>query len=123
RHIDAVYQLAADMGGIGFISRHFASVARNNSLINLNMLQAAHDRGVKKLLFASTACVYNLDKQRATTVAPLKEEDAHPAAPEKGYGWEKLYTEQLCQYFREDYGLETRIVRLHNVYGPLGTYD
>ena len=123
RNIDEVYHLAADMGGIGFITQHFAVVARNNSLINLHMLHAAHEQGVEKLLFASTACVYNLAKQRAASVAPLKEEDAHPAAPEKGYGWEKLYAEQLCAYFREDYGLATSVARLHNVYGPLGTYE
>jgi len=121
--IDDVFNLAADMGGIGFITRYFASVARNNSLINLNMLEASRHNGVKRFLFTSSACVYNQSKQQTPDAHGLREEDAHPAAPEKGYGWEKLYAEQLCGYYREDYGLDARVVRLHNAYGPLGTYE
>ena len=123
RGMDDVYHLAADMGGIGFISRNFASVARNNSLVNLHMLHASQRESVERFLFSSTACVYNLDKQRSPDATPLRECDAHPAAPEKGYGWEKLYAEQLCAYYRQDFGLATRIARLHNIFGPLGTYD
>jgi nucleoside-diphosphate-sugar epimerase len=87
------------------------------------MLQASRANGVKKFLFSSSACVYAQFKQKSADVAPLREEDAHPADPEPGYGWEKLFTEQMCRYYRKDYGLDTRIVRFHNVYGPLGTYD
>jgi nucleoside-diphosphate-sugar epimerase len=118
-----VYNLAADMGGIGFITRYLASVARNNSLINLNMLEASQQNGVRRFLFTSSACVYNQEKQRRPDIAGLAEDDAHPAAPESGYGWEKLYAEQLCDYYRQDFGLDTRVVRLHNVYGPLGCYE
>jgi GDP-D-mannose 3',5'-epimerase len=118
-----VYHLAADMGGIGYISSAHASISHNNTLINAHMLEAARTQGVKRFLFSSSACVYAQSKQNETNVTPLREEDAYPADAEKGYGWEKLWAEQLCQYFREDYGLETRIVRFHNVYGPLGTYE
>jgi nucleoside-diphosphate-sugar epimerase len=121
--IDDVYNLAADMGGIGFISANFATIARHNSLINLNMLHAARECGVGRFLFSSSACVYSKWKQEAPGATALAEEDAHPAAPERGYGWEKLYAEQLCEYYREEFGLATKIVRFHNVYGPLGTYD
>jgi nucleoside-diphosphate-sugar epimerase len=121
--IDAVYNLAADMGGIGFITAYHAKIARNNILINAHMLEASRLQGVSKFLFSSSACVYSQNKQSEADVAPLREEDAFPADPEPGYGWEKLYTEMLCRYFHEDYGLETRIVRFHNVYGPLGTYE
>jgi nucleoside-diphosphate-sugar epimerase len=121
--IDEVYNLAADMGGIGFISSHFATIARNNSLINLNMLEAARLCRPKRFLFSSSACVYNQSKQIDPASPALKEDDAHPAAPEKGYGWEKLYAEQLCLYYREEFGLNTKVVRFHNVYGPLGTYE
>jgi nucleoside-diphosphate-sugar epimerase len=121
--IDEVYNLAADMGGIGFITAYHAEIARNNILINAHMLEASRLQDVSKFLFSSSACVYPQNKQSETDVAPLREEDAFPADPEPGYGWEKLYTEMLCRYFREDYGLETRIVRFHNVYGPLGTYE
>jgi nucleoside-diphosphate-sugar epimerase len=121
--VDDVFQLAADMGGIGFISRSFADVARNNCLINLHMLTASQHSGVERYVYSSSACVYNQQKQQASAAAGLREEDAHPAAPEKGYGWEKLFAEQLCAYWREDHGLDTRIVRFHNVYGPLGTYE
>jgi GDP-D-mannose 3', 5'-epimerase len=121
--IDEVYNLAADMGGIGYITSNLAGISRNNILINANMLEAAHKNGVKRFLFSSSACVYNQSRQKDANVEPLKEEDAYPADPEPGYGWEKLFAEELCRYFRHDYGFETRIVRFHNVYGPLGTYD
>lgn len=123
RGIEEVYHLAADMGGIGYITSSHAAIARNNTLINIHMLETARVNGVKKLLFSSSACVYPQYLQRTPDVAPLKEEDAWPAEPEEGYGLEKLYMEKLCQYFREEYGLETRVVRFHNVYGPLGTYE
>ena len=121
--IDEVYNLAADMGGIGYITAYHAAISRNNILINANMLEASHKNDVKRFLFSSSACVYAQDKQKDANVEPLKEEDAYPADPEPGYGWEKLFAEELCRYFRNDYGFETRIVRFHNVYGPLGTYD
>jgi len=123
RQVDQVYNLAADMGGIGYITAKLAEIARNNILINAHMLDASRVNGVGRFLFSSSACVYAGYKQDSPDVAPLREEDAHPADPEPGYGWEKLFTEQLCRYFRHDYGFETRIVRFHNVYGPLGTYE
>src|SRR5437667_4785797 len=121
--IDQVYNLAADMGGIGFITANHAELARNNILINAHMLEASRVQGVKKFLFSSSACVYPQGKQTDPGVTALKEEDAFPADPEPGYGWEKLYAEQLCGYYLQDYKFETRIVRFHNVYGPLGTYE
>ena len=121
--IDHVYNLAADMGGIGFISANHADIARNNTLINVHMLEASRLQSVRRFLFSSSACVYAQSKQTDTDVTPLREEDAYPAEPEPGYGWEKLYAEQLCLYFARDYRLDTRIVRFHNVYGPLGTYE
>lgn len=121
--IEHVYHLAADMGGIGYISGSHASVARNNSLINIGMLDAALECHVKRLFFSSTACVYNQELQKRPDIQSLKEQDAHPAAPEEGYGWEKLYMEKLCEYYRKEHGLETRVARFHNVYGPLGTWD
>jgi nucleoside-diphosphate-sugar epimerase len=111
------------MGGIGYISSSHAEIARNDTLINTHMLEAARQEGVARFLFSSSACVYPAYRQDIADVVALKEEHAYPAEPEEGYGWEKLFTEKLCTYFREDYGLETRIVRFHNVYGPLGTYD
>jgi GDP-D-mannose 3', 5'-epimerase len=121
--IDEVYNLAADMGGIGYITAYLAAISRHNILINANMLEAARKNNVRRFLFSSSACVYAQGKQKDANVEPLKEEDAYPADPEPGYGWEKLFAEELCNYYRHDYGLETRIVRFHNVYGPLGTYD
>jgi GDP-D-mannose 3',5'-epimerase len=121
--IDEVYQLAADMGGIGYITSHLAEIARNNILINVNMLEAARQNKVKKYLYTSSACVYAHDKQVDENVTPLKEEDAYPAMPEPGYGWEKLFSEEMCKYYQKDYGMDIKIVRFHNVYGPLGTYD
>jgi len=123
RGIDEVYNLAADMGGIGYITAYHADVARNNILINAHMLEASRINGVKKFLFSSSACVYPQYRQNTPDVTPLKEEDAYPADPEPGYGWEKLFTEELCRYYWQDYRFETRIVRFHNVYGPLGTYE
>jgi nucleoside-diphosphate-sugar epimerase len=121
--IDEVYNLAADMGGIGYITANHADISRNNILINAHMLEASRQNAVQRFLFSSSACVYNQAKQKDPNVKPLKEEDAFPADPEPGYGWEKLFAEELCRYYSKDYGFETRIVRFHNVYGPLGTYD
>src|SRR5205823_4945848 len=121
--IDEVYNLAADMGGIGYITANHADIARNNILINAHMLEASRLNGVKRYLFSSSACVYAQSKQKSADVTPLKEEDAFPAEPEPGYGWEKLYAEELCRYYWQDYKFETRLVRFHNVYGPLGTYE
>ncbi len=123
RGVDHVYHLTADMGGIGYISQNHASVATNNALIDAHMLEASLLSGVSRFLFSSSACVYPLHKQQKPDVTPLREEDAFPAQPEEGYGWEKLFMERLCQYYWEDHHLETRVVRFHNVYGPLGTYD
>ena len=120
---DQVYNLAADMGGIGYITASHADIARNNILINAHMLEASRRNGVARFLFSSSACVYAQNKQTLAEVTPLREEDAYPADPERGYGWEKLFTEQLCHYYLEDHSLETRIVRFHNVYGPLGTFE
>ncbi len=123
RGVDEVYHLGADMGGIGYITSFHADIARNNGLININVLEAARLNGIKQFLFSSSACVYPQYLQRVAQVSPLREEDAYPADPEEGYGWEKLFMEKLCQYYREDHGLQTRVVRFHNVYGPLGTYE
>lgn len=123
RGVDEVYALAADMGGMGFISSHHAQILRNNALINLHTLDAARANGVRRYFYASSACVYPEYKQQETNVTPLKEEDAYPAQPQDAYGWEKLFTERLCLHYREDYGLETRIARFHNVFGPLGTWE
>lgn len=121
--VDYVYHLAADMGGIGYITSVHADVARNNVLIDSNMLDAAATLRISKFLYASSACVYPAYRQLDTDIIPLREDDAYPADPERAYGWEKLFAEQLCDYYREDYGLQARIARFHNVYGPLGTYE
>jgi GDP-D-mannose 3', 5'-epimerase len=121
--ITQVYNLAADMGGIGYITASHADISRNNILINAHMLEASRLNGASRFLFSSSACVYAGYKQKSADVSPLREEDAYPADPEPGYGWEKLFTEELCRYYRRDYRFETRIVRFHNVYGPLGTYE
>jgi nucleoside-diphosphate-sugar epimerase len=121
--IEEVYHLAADMGGIGYITAYHAEIAKNDTMINVHMLEGARENGVSRFLFSSSACIYPQYLQKEADVTPLKEEDAYPADPEEGYGWEKLFMEKLCQYFRQDYGLETRVVRFHNVYGPLGTYE
>jgi len=121
--IDETYHLAADMGGIGYITAFHAEIARNDTMSNVHMLEAARLNGVHRFLFSSSACIYPQYLQKSPQVTPLREEDAYPADPEEGYGWEKLFMEKLCQYYFEDYGLETRAVRFHNVYGPLGTYE
>jgi nucleoside-diphosphate-sugar epimerase len=123
KNMDEVYHLAADMGGIGYITSSHANIAMNNTLINAHMLHSAHKNGVKRFLFSSSACVYPQYLQKNPDVVPLREEDAFPADPEEGYGLEKLFMEKLCQYFMEDLDFATRVVRFHNVYGPLGTYD
>jgi nucleoside-diphosphate-sugar epimerase len=123
RGVQEVYQLAADMGGIGFISGNHADIARNNVLINAHMLEAAHVNGVSRYFYSSSACIYPMYLQTSPDVTPLKEEHAYPADPEEGYGWEKLYAEKLCQYYTEEGKVDTRVARFHNVYGPLGTYD
>ena len=120
---EQVYHLASNMGGIGFIETHKGEIVRDNTLIDLNVLEASRRYGVKKLLYSSSACVYPKYLQDSAEVTPLKEGHAYPADPEDGYGWEKLYTERLCRHYREDFGLDTRVVRFHNVYGPLGTFD
>ncbi|MCW5556729.1 MAG: NAD-dependent epimerase/dehydratase family protein [Verrucomicrobiae bacterium] len=117
-----VYNLAADMGGMGFIELN-KGLCMLSVLINTHLLMAARDLGVQRYFFASSACVYNADKQRDPQVTALREADAYPALPEDGYGWEKLFSERMCRHFREDFGVATRIARYHNVYGPLGTYD
>lgn len=123
RDVDEVYHLAADMGGIGYITRFRADVARNNVLIDAHMLEAARENDVARYFYSSSACVYPVYRQGSPDVSPLKEEDAFPADPEEGYGWEKLYAEKLCQYYREEGKLLTRVARFHNIYGPLGTYE
>jgi len=123
RDIDEVYALAADMGGMGFISQNHARILRNNLLISTHTLEAARRNRVQRYLYASSACVYPEYLQERPEVTALREEDAYPAQPQDAYGWEKLVTERACQHFREDYGLETRIVRFHNIYGPLGTWQ
>jgi GDP-D-mannose 3', 5'-epimerase len=120
--MDEVYQLAADMGGIGYITTNHAAVFRNNALINLHMLEAARESGVKKYFYTSSACIYPQYLQSKPDVKALKEEDAYPADAEPGYGWEKLFTELACHYYMEDYGIPTYSVRFHNIFGPLGTY-
>jgi GDP-D-mannose 3', 5'-epimerase len=117
-----VYQLAADMGGMGFIE-HNKALCMLSVLTNTHMLQAAREANVERFFYASSACVYAADKQTDPNVTALKEEDAYPAMPEDGYGWEKLFSERMCRHFREDFGLTTRIARYHNVYGPHGTWD
>jgi GDP-D-mannose 3',5'-epimerase len=117
-----IYNLACDMGGMGFIETHKAE-CMISVLINTHMLMAARDAKAERFFFSSSACVYAAGKQTRPDVAPLKEEDAYPAMPEDGYGWEKLFSERMCRHFYEDFGLETRIARYHNVYGPHGTYE
>src|SRR5204863_9739524 len=117
-----VYNLAADMGGMGFIE-HNKALCMLSVLINTHLLMAAREAKVQKFFFASSACVYAADKQTSPDVTALKEEDAYPAMPEDGYGWEKLFSERMCRHFTEDFGLTTCVARYHNVYGPHGTYD
>ncbi len=120
--IDEVYALAADMGGMGFISAHHAQILYNNSLINLHTLEASRTNGVKRYLYTSSACIYPEYLQEDTNVTPLKEGDAYPAMPQDAYGWEKLISERLCMHYAEDYGFETRTVRFHNIFGENGTW-
>lgn len=123
RNVNEVYALAADMGGMGFISCNHSQILHNNALINIHTVDAARRNGVTRYFYTSSACIYPEFKQNTTTVDPLKESDAYPADPQDAYGWEKLLTERLCTHYREDYGLETRIVRFHNIFGPLGTWE
>ena len=120
--VDLVYNLAADMGGMGFIENNKA-LCMLSVLINTHLLMAAKNADAKRFFYASSACVYAADKQTDPNVTALKEDDAYPAMPEDGYGWEKLFSERMCRYFREDFGLTTRVARYHNVYGPNGTYE
>jgi GDP-D-mannose 3',5'-epimerase len=120
--VDECYNLAADMGGMGFIENNKA-LCMLSVLINTHLLMAAKAHGVKRFFYASSACVYAADKQTTVENPGLKESDAYPAMPEDGYGWEKLFSERMCRHFREDFGIHTRVARYHNVYGPLGTYD
>ena len=119
---DEVYQLAADMGGMGFIE-HNRALCMLSVLTNTHMLMAALAHGASRFFYSSSACVYNVDLQRSPQVVALREEDAYPAMPENGYGWEKLFSERMCRHFREDFGLATRVARYHNVYGPHGTWE
>ena len=123
RGVDEVYALAAEMGGIGFIETHKAKIVRDSSLINLHTIESARINGVQRFLFTSSACVYPGYLQNDPDVKPLREEDAYPADAEDGYGWEKLYMERTCRHYREDFGFDTRVVRFHNIFGPLGAYD
>lgn len=123
RNASEVYALAADMGGMGFISANHAPILYNNSLINLHTLEAARMNGVKRYLYTSSACIYPEFLQEETDIQPLKEGDAYPAMPQDAYGWEKLISERLCMHYREDYGIETRTVRFHNIFGEKGTWD
>jgi GDP-D-mannose 3', 5'-epimerase len=117
-----VFNLAADMGGMGFIEYHRADCMLS-VLVSTHLLLAARDSGVQRFFYSSSACVYNAEKQGQADVLPLKEEDAYPALPEDGYGWEKLFTERMCRHFSDEFGLITRVARYHNVYGPLGAFD
>jgi len=122
RGVAEVYQLAADMGGMGFIE-HNKGLCMLSVLTNTHMLQAAHAAGMRRFFYSSSACVYNAEKQVSAAVKPLREEDAYPAMPEDGYGWEKLFSERMCRHFREDFGLATRVAGYHNVCGPHGTWE
>jgi len=123
RSIDHVYALAADMGGMGFISANHATILRNNALINIHTLEAARMNGASRYLFSSSACIYPEHLQAEADLIPLREEDAYPANPQDAYGWEKLVAERLCLAYMGEFGLEMRVVRFHNIYGPYGTYD
>ncbi len=123
RCVDDVYALAADMGGMGFISQHHGAILHNNVLINTHTLEAARRSGVERYLYTSSACVYPEYRQTEAAVQPLREEEAYPAAPQDAYGWEKLISERLCQHYHEDYGMDMRVVRFHNIFGPRGTWD
>jgi nucleoside-diphosphate-sugar epimerase len=122
RNVEDVYALAADMGGMGFISANHARILHNNLLISTHTLEAARQNGVTRYLYTSSACVYPEYKQTETNVTPLKESDAYPAAPQDAYGWEKLVTERLCLHYADEFGIDIRVVRFHNIFGPLGTW-
>ena len=122
KNVDYIYNMACNMGGMGFIENNKAECMLS-VLINTNLLRACLVNKIKKYFFSSSACVYNADKQSNVFINGLKESDAYPAMPEDGYGWEKLFSERMCRHFYEDYGLETRVARYHNVYGPMGTFD
>ena len=121
--VDEVYTLAADMGGMDFISSHHAQILHNNALINLHTLEVTRANSVKRYLYTSSACIYPEYRQMDANVTPLKEEDTYPAQPQDAYGWKKLIAERLCLYYQEEYGIETRIIRFYNIFGPLGTWD
>lgn len=123
RGVEEVYGLAADMGGMGFISSNHSRIIHNNSLINIHTLEASHVNGVKRYFYSSSACVYPEYKQNDVKVKPLKEEDAYPAQPQDAYGWEKLMMERMCKHYLEDHGVETRVARFHNIFGPQGAWD
>ena len=122
-NIEEVYGLAANMGGIGFIETNKGVIVRDNTMMNLHTIEASRVVGVKRYLYTSSACIYPGYLQNDAAVTPLREEDAYPAEPEDGYGWEKLYMERICRHYTEDFGVDTRVVRFHNIFGPLGTYD
>jgi nucleoside-diphosphate-sugar epimerase len=122
KNVDYVFNLSCNMGGMGFIENNKAECMLS-VLINTNLLRTSHINQVKKFLFSSSACVYNIDKQKNTNTQGLREDESYPAYPEDGYGWEKLFSERMCRHFKEDFNLDVRIVRLHNVYGHLGTYS
>ncbi len=122
KNVDYIFNMACNMGGMGFIENNKAECMLS-VLINTNLLRASVENKVSKYLFSSSACVYNAEKQKKTFIQGLKETDAYPAEPEDGYGWEKLFSERMCRHFTEDFGLQTRVIRYHNVYGPMGTYD
>lgn len=123
KDIDYVYQFAADMGGIGYITAVGADIMHNSVLVNVHMLQASVANKIKRFFFSSSACIYPEYKQLDSDVSALKEEDAHPAQPDQFYGWEKLFMEKLCEAYKRDYGLEVRVARYHNIFGPYGTWD
>jgi len=123
RGMHQVYALAADMGGMGFISANHAQIMHNNALINIHTLDAARENSISRYLFTSSACIYPEYLQENADVAPLAEEDAYPAQPQDAYGWEKLFVERLCGHYREEQGVDTRVVRFHNIFGPLGTWE
>lgn len=123
RDIDEVYTLAADMGGMGYISSNHAQIMRNNNLLDIHTLDAARVNGVARLMYPSSACVYPEFLQEEADVTPLKEEDAYPAMPQDAYGWQKLISERICMHFHEEFDIETRVVRFHNIFGPYGTWE
>jgi GDP-D-mannose 3', 5'-epimerase len=121
--MDEVYALAADMGGMGFISANHAQIMHNNALINIHSLEAAREQGVSRYLFTSSACIYPEYLQESASVTALREENAYPAQPQDAYGWEKLFIERMCGHYRDELGVDTRVVRFHNIFGPLGTWQ